>query len=202
MAKNLLTRAIDLVVVGGSAGSLDVILKILPQLRTGHDFSIILVMHRKNTYDFSLSDLLATKTSWVVSEAEEKQVIQPDRIYLAPADYHLLIENDHSLSLDVSEKVHYSRPSIDVTFEAAAEAFHDRVAAVLLSGANEDGVDGLRIVKANGGLTIVQDPETAAVAYMPQQAINRLQIDQVLAPAKIAEAISNMRGSLSAKRNS
>ncbi len=196
MAQDIISRSIDLVVIGGSAGSLDVILKILPKLLTGHHFAIILVMHRKNTYDFSLSELLATKTSWLVTEAEEKQMLQPDSIYLAPPDYHLLIENDHSLSLDVSEKVHYSRPSIDVTFESAADAFRDKVAAVLLSGANEDGVDGLRKVKANGGMTIVQDPESAAVAYMPQQAVNRVKVEHILAPEHIADLIRNVRGNL------
>src|SRR5690349_9820120 len=108
MAQDNLNNNYKLVVIGGSAGSLDVILKILPRLDTGSGMSIILVMHRKNTYDFSLSDLLATKTSWTVSEAEEKQMLCPDHLYLAPADYHLLLENDHSLSLDVSEKVNYS----------------------------------------------------------------------------------------------
>ena len=147
MAQDYLSNTYQLVVIGGSAGSLDVILKILSQLTPGSTLAIIIVMHRKNTYDFSLSDLLATKTDWLVHEAEEKQSLKNDHIYLAPADYHLLIEKDHKLSLDVSEKVHYSRPSIDVTFESAADVYQAKMAAILLSGANDDGVEGLKKVK-------------------------------------------------------
>src|SRR5688572_20855834 len=100
MAEDYLKNSYSHIVMGGSAGSLDAVLKILPQLNSGSNLSMIIVMHRKNTYDFSLSDLLSARTSWTVLEAEEKQLLKPDHIYLAPADYHLLIENDHSLSLD------------------------------------------------------------------------------------------------------
>ena len=196
MAQDYVDRNIDLVVIGGSAGSLDVVLKILPKLKPRARYAIIIVMHRKNTYDFSLSDLLGTKTSWQVVEAEEKQVVTPEHVYLAPADYHLLIENDHTLSLDVSEKVHYSRPSIDVTFESAAEVFRSKLAAVLLSGANEDGVDGLKKVQAHRGVTIVQDPSTAAVAYMPQQAVNQLEVDIIADPEELARIVSEIHGDL------
>ncbi|RYG04152.1 MAG: chemotaxis protein CheB [Chitinophagaceae bacterium] len=192
MAENYVTKEFDLVVIGGSAGSLDVVLRILPQLRLGSSVSIILVMHRKNTYDFSLSDLLATKTDWKVREADEKQLLEKDTIYLAPADYHLLIENDHTLSLDVSEKVNYSRPSIDVTFESAADVYGPRVAAILLSGANDDGVDGLQKVKSVQGLTIVQDPATASVAYMPQHAIDNVDIDIILPPDELGVLINRI----------
>ncbi|RYY31293.1 MAG: chemotaxis protein CheB [Chitinophagaceae bacterium] len=196
MAQDLVNRNIGLVVIGGSAGSLDVVLKILPLLKPGANFTVIIVMHRKNTYDFSLSELLGAKTQWQVLEAEEKQVLAPGHVYLAPADYHLLIENDYSLSLDVSEKVHYSRPSIDVTFESAAEIFGPKLAAVLLSGANEDGVDGLIKVQSLGGVTIVQDPSTAGVAFMPQQAVNRMNVDIIAKPEEIAVIVSEINGNL------
>jgi two-component system chemotaxis response regulator CheB len=194
MAQDYLRKAYSLVVIGGSAGSLDVILKILPRLARGSRLSIILIMHRKNTYDVSLSDLLATKTSWGVSEAEEKQILRPEHIYLAPADYHLLIENDHTLSLDVSEKVNYSRPSIDVTFESAADVYGSSLAAILLSGANDDGVEGLKKVKSVGGFIIVQDPQSAAVAYMPQQAVDNVAVDKIMLPDEMGEFI-NLLGS-------
>lgn len=192
MAQGALIRSADLVVIGGSAGSLDVILKILPVLETGSNFSIIIVMHRKNTYDFSLPDLLGTKTRWTVTEAEEKQHLEKDCIYLAPADYHLLIEKDHSFSLDVSEKVNYSRPSIDVTFESAAEVFKSQVACILLSGANDDGVEGLLKVAIAGGLCIAQDPATAAVAYMPRQAVEKVVLDYILPPEQIGAFINSL----------
>lgn len=192
MAESYLSRSFNMVVIGGSAGSLDVILKILPQLRLGSTLSIIVVMHRKNTYDFSLSDLLNTKTDWTIFEAEEKQELRSDHIYLAPADYHLLVENDKTLSLDVSEKINYSRPSIDVTFDAAAEVYENRLAAVLLSGANDDGVAGLQKVKAMGGFTVVQDPESAAVSYMPQHAVDKVKVDMILQPSEIGHLINQL----------
>jgi len=192
MAESYLTNTYRLVVIGGSAGSLDVVLKVLPRLKRGNSMSIILVMHRKNTYDFSLSDLLATKTSWTVIEAEEKQQLRTDCVYLAPADYHLLIENDFTLSLDVSEKVNYSRPSIDVTYESAADVYGSELAVVLLSGANDDGVEGMKKVKATGGLTVVQDPKTAAVAYMPQHAVDNIEVDLVIAPEDIGDLINQL----------
>ena len=192
MAQSYLTNTYNLVVIGGSAGSLEVMLKILPQLKPGSSASIIIVMHRKNNYDFSLSDLLASKTKWNVLEAEEKQVLKHDHVYLAPADYHLLIEKNHTISLDVSEKVNYSRPSIDVTYESAADVYHSALAAILLSGANDDGVEGLRKVKSSGGLTIVQDPKTASVAYMPQHAINKVAIDLILAPEDLGNLINQL----------
>ena len=192
MAQSYLTNTYNLVVIGGSAGSLEVVLKILPLLKPGSSASIIIVMHRKNTYDFSLSDLLATKTKWNVLEAEEKQVLQHDHVYLAPADYHLLIERDHTISLDVSEKVNFSRPSIDVTYESAADVYQSSLAAILLSGANDDGVEGLKKVKSSGGLTIVQDPKTAAVAYMPQHAINEVDVDLILLPEELGSLINQL----------
>lgn len=192
MAEGYLTNSYRLVVIGGSAGSLDVVLKVLPKLKRGSTISIIIVMHRKNTYDFSLSNLLSTKTNWIVVEADEKQRLMPDCIYLAPADYHLLIENDHTLSLDVSEKVNYSRPSIDVTFESAADIYGSELAVVLLSGANDDGVEGMKKVKAMGGLTIAQDPGTAAVAYMPQHAVDNVVVDYIMAPDEIGDFINKL----------
>jgi two-component system, chemotaxis family, protein-glutamate methylesterase/glutaminase len=192
MAQNYLSNTYQLVVIGGSAGSLDVILKILSQLTPGSTLAIIIVMHRKNTYDFSLSDLLANKTDWLVHEAEEKQSLKNDHIYLAPADYHLLIEKDHKLSLDVSEKVNYSRPSIDVTYESAADVYKSNMAAILLSGANDDGVEGLKKVKSYGGLVIVQDPKTAAVAYMPKQAVDKVDVDFILAPEELGPLINQL----------
>jgi two-component system chemotaxis response regulator CheB len=192
MAQSYLTNTYNLVVIGGSAGSLEVVLKILPLLKPGSSASIIIVMHRKNTYDFSLSELLATKTKWNVLEAEEKHVLQHDHVYLAPADYHLLIERDYTLSLDVSEKVNYSRPSIDVTYESAADVYQSSLAAILLSGANDDGAEGLKKVKSSGGLTIVQDPKTASVAYMPQHAINEVAIDLILAPEDLGNLINQL----------
>ncbi|MEJ5993717.1 chemotaxis protein CheB [Pedobacter sp. Du54] len=179
-------------VIGGSAGSLEVLLRILPDLRTDLSFPIIIVVHRKQGTDFLLSDLLSSKTSLKVKEVEEKEQIRPKTIYIAPSDYHLLLEKDFSFSLDYSEKVNYSRPSIDVTFQSAAEVYTNKLACILLSGSNADGVNGLKAVKNYDGLAIAQDPNTASVSYMPEQAILKVSIDHVLKPENMAHYINSL----------
>jgi two-component system chemotaxis response regulator CheB len=129
-----------------------------------------------------LIDILSNRTDFLVKEAEDKEEILPQVIYIAPADYHLLIERDRTFSLDDSERVNYSRPSIDVTFQSGAEVYGDRAIALLLSGASEDGVEGLLSIRKNGGLVAVQDPASALVAWMPQQALDKMPVDVLLNP--------------------
>lgn len=129
MEKNSIKGGCELLVVGGSAGSLDVILKVLPSIRSNFNIAIVIVLHRKNNFESVLTSLFAAKTSLPVKEAEEKDVIEPGCIYIAPADYHLLVEKNSTFSLDFSEKVNFSRPSIDVTFESAADACGSRLSA-------------------------------------------------------------------------
>jgi two-component system chemotaxis response regulator CheB len=181
-----------IVVIGGSAGSLEVLLQVAPGLQPGLPFPIVLVTHRTNT-DSVLADILGNRTSLSVRDAEDKDMLLPGNIYVAPAGYHLLLEDDGTASLDCSEKIHYSRPSIDVTFEAAADVYGAGTIGILLSGANHDGVAGLCEIRKAGGKAWVQDPETAQVAYMPQGAIERGCVDRVLSPADIAAAINALR---------
>ena len=180
----------EALIIGGSAGSLDVLFKLLPAINTTINFPIIIIVHRKQGTDSILSNLLATKTLLKVKEVEEKEKILKGSVYIVPSDYHLLIEKDHTFSLDYSEKVNYSRPSIDVTFQSAAEVYKDKLVCLLLSGSNADGVNGLITVKRYGGLAIVQDPITAQVDYMPAQAISRAKIDKVLAISEMADYIN------------
>jgi two-component system chemotaxis response regulator CheB len=180
MAKNILTRAERLLLIGGSAGSLDVIIHMLPWLDKRIGYAVVIVIHRRANQDSLLSDILAMKTDWTVKEAEEKEALQGGHIYIVPSDYHLLIESDHTFSLDDSEKVNYSRPSIDVTFDAAAETYGNKLVAVLLSGANADGVEGMKRIKQLGGTCIVQSPSSAEVSYMPEQAIRHVPVDHVV----------------------
>ncbi|WP_207532904.1 chemotaxis protein CheB [Desertivirga arenae] len=183
-------RQVDLVLIGGSAGSLEVILRILPDLKYGLPFAIIIIIHRKSSFESTLTDLFGSRTGWLVKEAEEKEDILPGTIYVAPADYHLLIEDDRTLSLDFSEKILHSRPAIDATFQTAADVYKRSVAAFLLSGANADGSAGLHAVQKAGGLTIIQDPEEAEIKYMPVQALNKLTPDYILSKHKMAELIN------------
>ena len=145
------------VAIGGSAGSLDVILKIIADADVSNVFYIVIV-HRKNDADSVLSDLFKSHTHLTVKEVEDKEPVLPGHLYIAPPDYHLLLENEFTFSLDASEKVHHSRPSIDVTFESVAEVFGDAAIGVLLSGANADGAQGLKKINKAGGFTVVQNP--------------------------------------------
>ena len=183
-----------MVIMGGSAGSLDVILKIVPLLPLRSGASFLLVIHRKNEPDSLLTELLSARTVLPVKEVEDKEPLLSNHLYVAPPDYHLLMENQHWFSLDGSEKIHYSRPSIDVTFESVAETFRHSCIGILLSGANADGAEGLEKIKQHNGLTIVQDPATADVPYMPQSAINRFAVDKILSPDAIGALIAKLLG--------
>ncbi len=180
----------EALVIGGSAGSLDVLLRVLPDLSPDLSFPIIIVVHRKHGADSLLPELLSGKTKLLVKEVDEKEKIRAGVIYIAPSDYHLLIEKDHTFSLDYSEKINYSRPSIDVTFQAAAEIYQQNVVCMLLSGSNADGVNGLKTVKAFGGLAVIQDPKSAQVSYMPAQAAENVKIDYTLSIKDTSEFIN------------
>lgn len=174
-------------IIGGSAGSLEVLLKILPEVNPNLGFPIVIVVHRKQGVDSLLRDLLANRTKLNVKEADEKETIKPNTIYIAPSDYHLLIEKNFTFSLDYSEKINYSRPSIDATFQSGADAYKTGLYCLLLSGSNADGVNGLITTHQLGGTTLVQDPDSAQVNYMPMQAIARAKISAVL---KIEEMVN------------
>ncbi len=195
MEKEAAINKFDLLIIGGSAGSLEVVLEILPLIREDIDYAIILVMHRRSG-DSLLTGLLSDKTILTVKEAEEKELIQPGVVYIAPADYHLLVEQDRTFSLDFSEKIHYSRPAIDASFETAAEAFNSSLVGILLSGANADGAEGLLQIRQAGGLTIVQDPAEAVVSYMPQQALDNQAADKILKTRQIVELLNALNRSI------
>lgn len=160
------------IIFGGSAGSIEVIMNIFPFIPEDYPFAIVVVLHRKNTVEHHLEDVLSRKAKIPVIEIQDKMQLKPANIYIAPGDYHLLVDDTGLCTLDYSEKVNYSRPSIDVTFDCFANAFGNRCIGILLSGANSDGAESLKNIQDHGGLTIVQSPESAAVATMPMAAIN------------------------------
>lgn len=182
-----------LVLIGGSAGSLHVIMEMLKKIDFSLNFPVVIVVHRKSYSTSVLPVLLQQFTEIEVIEIEDKTDLLPNKIYIAPADYHLLFEDTKSVSLDSSEKMNYSRPSIDVTFRSAAEIFGLNLAAVLLSGANSDGVEGLKYVKINGGRVWIQNPETAEVDYMPRMALGQVEYDLVFNPDELAELLRNLK---------
>lgn len=190
MEENNIERVNRCIVIGGSAGSLKVILNMMPYINPSLPAPVIIVLHRKETSSSSLEELLATRTALKVKEAEDKEPIKRGTIYLAPPDYHLLIEKDATLSLDASEKINFSRPSIDATFQTAGEAFEKDLLAILLSGANSDGTDGLACILHHKGQAAVQDPQTAQVPFMPAHAIARIRPSFIVREAEIASLIN------------
>ena len=179
-----------LLVIGGSAGALDALLRILPALRTDLPVPVIIILHRRQDADSTLSQVLNHYAALPVREAGDKDPLEAGIIYLAPAGYHLLVEKTGSLSLDSSEKIHYSRPAIDATFESAADAAGAGVTGILLSGANEDGTAGMKAIRRYGGTTIAQDPSEAGISYMPAHAIGTAQADLVLKSGEMAGYIN------------
>lgn len=182
----------ELIVIGGSAGSLQVIMEMIKNLDGNMNFPIMLVVHRKAYSTSILPTLLQQFTSLKVIEVDDKTEIQKNAVYIVPADYHLLFENKNTVSLDSSEKINYSRPSIDVTFKSAAETFGGNLIGVLLSGANADGVEGLKYIKRNNGKVWIQNPETAEVDYMPRQGFERVDYDLLVNPKDLAELINQL----------
>lgn len=161
----------DLIVIGGSAGSLEIILQLVPSLPVNFNAAVVLVLHRKASNDAVLSHLLKSKSSIPVRDIEEKDAVRGGCIYICPGDYHLLFESDGTFSLDVSERIWYSRPSIDVAFESAAIVYGSKLTCVLLSGANTDGAEGMLFARSRGAYTIAQSPESADLSTMPAAAI-------------------------------
>jgi two-component system chemotaxis response regulator CheB len=174
-----------LLVIGGSAGSLQVVLGVLSAMGDDFPMPVLIVLHRNVGFESTLEDIFSTRTGLSIKEVEEKDPLLDGTVYLCPADYHVLLEADCSFSLDYSERVNFSRPSIDVTFRSAADVYGEGLMAVLLSGGNSDGVEGLQYVKDCGGISVVQDPATADVPYMPQQAITRMNPAYILPTAEI-----------------
>ena len=181
-----------LVVIGGSSGSLQVIINILGRLPNEYPIPVLLIIHRAYSNDSMLLDLLVLKSNLTVREVEEKDKIIPSYVFLAPADYHVLIEKDETFTLDYSEKLNFSRPSIDVSFISAAEVYGKNLIGILLSGANEDGAEGLKEIKEQGGHTIIQHPDEAMVNFMPLQASHKSKIDEMLDTEGIARYLISL----------
>lgn len=189
MEKNEGPRRYEVVVIGGSAGALGPLLEILKVLPPTFPLPIIVVLHRLNNNEETLEHVLAHRSKLKVKEIEDKEPIVNGTINVAPADYHLLIEADKTFALDVSEKVLFSRPSIDVTFDSLAQVYGKRIVCILLSGANSDGTEGVKTIRHLGGMAIIQTPEDSEIGYMPQVAIESAGADYVLPGKEIGEAL-------------
>lgn len=160
-----------IVVIGGSWGGVKASLQLLNELPANYSLPVVLVLHRLRNQEGQLQELFELKLQLKVLEIDDKEVLQPGCLYLAPPNYHVLLENDLTFALDDSELENYSRPAIDVTFKSVADVYGDQVIGVILSGASEDGSSGLNYIFEKGGTVIVQDPREAEIETMPLAAI-------------------------------
>ncbi|WP_186458771.1 chemotaxis protein CheB [Mucilaginibacter achroorhodeus] len=179
----------QILLLGGSAGSFKLLFKLVKVLPESFDKTVIIIIHRKKNFYSEIEKLFAENSRMSLREISDKEPIQANTIYIAPANYHSLVEKDGFFSLDVSEAVWYSKPSIDVTFESVAEVYRDSVTAILFSGANQDGAEGLLKLRRSGALTIAQDPADAEMTEMPQAAIDMHAAEYVLSFEDIFELL-------------
>jgi two-component system, chemotaxis family, protein-glutamate methylesterase/glutaminase len=175
-----LAGRIDAIVIGTSAGGVDALLTLLPGLSADFPLPIFIVLHLPRDRPSLLSAIFASKCKVPVCEAQDKEPVRPGTIYFAPPDYHLLIDEGPQLALSADELVNFSRPSIDVLFESAADLYGARLLGIILTGANDDGAEGLAAVRNAGGITIVQHPRSAQVKQMVVCALNRNPASHVM----------------------
>ncbi len=188
-----LNRRIDAIVIGTSAGGVEALAMLLPALPAGISTSVFIVQHLPRERPSLLVDIFKAKCALPVSEAQDKEPVQPGAVYFAPPDYHLLVDRGPLLSLSVDDPVNYSRPSIDVLFESAADIYAEYLLGIILTGANEDGAAGLEAVHRAGGATIVQEPSDAQVPAMTQFALKRTAADFVLPLTEIAALLRTLK---------
>lgn len=181
------------VVIGGSAGAVQALLRILPELPADYPAPVLVVVHVPPDRENALVPLFQGRCRVAVKEAEDKEPALPGVVYFAPSDYHLLAETDGGLSLSSDELVNMSRPAIDVLFESAADAFGPSLTAVVLTGANQDGARGLKAVLAAGGSAIVEDPVGAYASAMPTAALEACPAAAVMNLDAIASHLSQLR---------
>jgi two-component system chemotaxis response regulator CheB len=169
----------NIVVIGASWGGIEALKIIFSSLTAEFPLPVAVVLHRGRDTGENLCPLLQKYSPLKVKEAEDKEAIMPGNIYIAPADYHLIVEEGH-FALSIDEQVNYARPSIDVLFESAADSYKNKVTGVILTGANRDGTDGMKAIKSKGGFTIVQDTDTAESRFMPESVIKNVKTDRIL----------------------
>jgi two-component system chemotaxis response regulator CheB len=183
--------AYDAIAIGGSSGAIDALVRLLPALPSTLNATVLVVLHLPRDRPSLLADIFRHRCALALREAQDKDPLAPGTAYFAPPDYHLLVDAGPRLALSVDAPVNYSRPSIDVLFESAADQYGERLVGVLLSGANEDGARGLAAIAAAGGVAIVQDPATAPMPVMPRAALNRVANVHILEPAGIADLLAD-----------
>ena len=183
---------IEAVVIGASAGGVEALTELLPVLPRTFRPSVFVVLHQPRARPSLLAEIFARRCALPVREAEDKAPVEPGTVYFAPPDYHLLLEKSRRMALSVDEPAHFSRPSIDVLFESAADVYSERLLGIILTGANEDGAAGLHAVHRAGGITVAQQPDSAKVPLMVVSALQRTPADFVLPLPEIAQLLGGL----------
>lgn len=173
------------VIIGGSAGSFQVVTKILNSLPTSYPIPVLLCLHRLKHVRSGFVEALMLKSNIPIEEPSDKDQMKPGKAYLAPANYHMFIELANRIALSTTDPVNHSRPSIDLSFATAANAYREKLVGIILSGANKDGANGLKRVADNGGTTIVQDPQECEVKTMTESALQLTKVDYVYSTNQI-----------------
>jgi len=181
------------IIIGGSAGSFQVVTRLLASLPKTYNIPIILCLHRLKHIRSGFVEALSIKSKLPIVEPNDKEHIRPGKIYLAPANYHLYVEFGNYFALSTEDPMNHSRPSIDLSFFSAAYAYKEKLLGIILSGANKDGALGLKRVKDLGGLTIVQDPEECQVRTMTAAAIKTTKVDHIFSTDQIIEFLLSLQ---------
>jgi two-component system chemotaxis response regulator CheB len=192
MSKFNLNNSYKAVVIGGSAGSFQGIVKILSQLPQGFPLPIIMCLHRLKHVRNGFVEALSIKSVVQVTEPNDKETIKKGSVYLAPANYHMSIELGNHFALSTEEMINNSRPAIDITLGTSAFVYRDKLIGILLSGANRDGALGMKYIAERGGLTIVQEPSECMIDTMPKSALAITKIDHVMKVDQIVEFLKDL----------
>jgi two-component system chemotaxis response regulator CheB len=189
IAVESLKGRIEAIVIGASAGGVDALGLILPSLPAKIRPAVLIVLHLPRERPSLLVEIYEKRCALPIRDADDREPIEPGTNYFAPQDYHMLVERNRQIALSTEEPVHFSRPSVDVLFESAADAFGSRLLGVILTGANEDGAAGLHAIHRAGGVTVVQQPDSAKVPLMVVSALQRNPADFVLSLPQIAQLL-------------
>jgi two-component system chemotaxis response regulator CheB len=181
------------VIIGGSAGSFQVITRILHSLSPNFPLPVLLCLHRLKHVRSGFVEALSIKSGIPIIEPYDKEQIKPGKAYLAPANYHMYIELGNKIALSTEEPVNHSRPSIDLSFVTAAQVYREKLIGIILSGANRDGAYGLKKIKDLGGLAIVQDPEECQVKTMTEASLKLTKVDFVYNTNDIIKFLQNIK---------
>ncbi len=181
------------IIIGGSAGSFQLVTRILSSLNASFPLPVMLCLHRLKHVRSGFVEALSIKSGIPIEEPFDKDQLKPGKAYLAPANYHMFVELANRIALSTDEPVNHSRPSIDLSFFTAANAYREKLIGIILSGANKDGAFGLKKVHDNGGITIVQDPSECEVKTMTQAALQHTQADYVYTTDQIIRFLSKLK---------